>query len=77
MPDTDIKSAYEFADSVRVTIMESVCHFEELDLKVTMSFGIGKLDPAISAEENIKIADENLYKAKESGRNRVVAPSVE
>ena len=52
--------------------MDSVCHFEELDIKVTMSFGVTRLDPAKSVEDNIKDADEKLYKAKESGRNRVI-----
>ena len=37
-----------------------------------MSFGVTQLDPAISIEDNIKAADAKLYKAKESGRNRVI-----
>ena len=52
--------------------MDSVCHFEDLDIKVTMSFGVTSLDPVMSVEDNIKVADEKLYRAKESGRNRVI-----
>ncbi|MGN0690554.1 MAG: hypothetical protein ACI4KH_09060 [Oscillospiraceae bacterium] len=37
-----------------------------------MSFGVTQLDMSKSIEDNIKDADEKLYKAKESGRNRVI-----
>ena len=72
LPDTDITQAADAADRLRVCIMESVCHFEELDIKVTMSFGVTQLDMSKSIEDNIKDADEKLYKAKEGGRNRVI-----
>ena len=41
-------------------------------MSVTMSFGVTQLDPMKSIEDNIKDADEKLYKAKEAGRNRVI-----
>lgn len=72
LPDTPAEQAAEAAERLRVCIMDSVCHFEDLDIKVTMSFGVTQLDPAKSIEENIKDADEKLYKAKEGGRNRVI-----
>jgi len=37
-----------------------------------MSFGVTELNPALSIEENISIADGKLYKAKQEGRNRVI-----
>ena len=72
LPDTDIEEAAEVADRLRVDIMNSVCHFEDLDIKVTMSFGVTRLNPSLSIEDNIKVADEKLYAAKEGGRNRVI-----
>ena len=72
LPDATAEQAAEAADRLRRCIMESVCHFEDLDIKVTMSFGVTCIDPAISIEDNIKAADEKLYKAKEGGRNRVI-----
>jgi len=39
---------------------------------VTMSFGCAEINSALSIEDNIKIADARLYRAKETGRNRVV-----
>ena len=72
LPDTNIEQAAEAADRLRVEIMNSVCHFEDLDIHVTMSFGVTDIDPALSIEDNIKAADEKLYAAKEGGRNRVI-----
>lgn len=72
LPDTGDQEAAEAAERVRQAIMDSVCHFEDMDIKVTMSFGVTQLDPVKSIEDNIKTADEKLYKAKESGRNIVI-----
>ncbi|MGN0692989.1 MAG: diguanylate cyclase [Oscillospiraceae bacterium] len=72
LPDATTEMAAEAAERLRLCIMDSVCHYEDLDIKVTMSFGVTEIDPSIPIEENIKIADEKLYAAKEGGRNRVI-----
>lgn len=73
LPDTPLEKAVEAAERLRICIMDSVCHYEDLDIKITMSFGVTNIDPIFSIEDNIKNADEKLYTAKESGRNRVVS----
>ncbi len=73
LPDTNKEQAIDIAERLRTSVMESVCHFENLNIKVTMSFGLTVLDMDNPVEENIKIADERLYKAKEGGRNRVIS----
>lgn len=73
LPDTNKEQAIDIAERLRTSVMESVCHFEELNIKVTMSFGLTVLNMDNPIEENIKIADERLYKAKEGGRNRVIS----
>ncbi len=73
LPDKTLSGAAETAEGLRREIEASVCRFEELEIKITMSFGCTELEAARSAEDNIKLADEKLYKAKESGRNRVIA----
>ncbi len=41
-------------------------------LHVTMTMGLTEYDTHISLDENIKQADDKLYKGKNSGRNRIV-----
>ena len=68
-----VDAAKALAEKIRVAVMNSVCNFEGAELRVTMSFGCAAVDNKISVEENIKVADSRLYRAKETGRNRVVA----
>lgn len=72
IPGSNIQGAADIAERIRRNIMTSVCSFEGTDIKATMSFGCAELSPELDAEENIKIADERLYRAKEGGRNRVI-----
>lgn len=68
-----VDAAKALAEKIRVAVMNSVCNFEGVEIRVTMSFGCADVDNKISVEENIKVADSRLYRAKETGRNRVVA----
>jgi diguanylate cyclase (GGDEF)-like protein len=43
------------------------------ELKVTASIGVAMAHPDLSFEELVKRADESMYNAKETGRNKVVA----
>lgn len=72
LPGKDLTQATEFAEHCRKTIEASVCHFEDLDIKVTMSFGVSELNADLDTAENVKDADAKLYYAKENGRNRVI-----
>lgn len=72
VPTANLEKSAEIAERIRKRIEDSVCTFEGTDIKVTMSFGCAEIDPNVSVEDNIKVADERLYKAKETGRNRVV-----
>ena len=72
MPDTPIEQAAKIADSIRVRIMNSVCHADGNDIQLTISFGCWEMDGSIQAEANVKRADNRLYVAKETGRNKVI-----
>lgn len=73
LSNSSLSNAAETAEKIRKTIMDSVCDFEGTNIKMTMSFGCTEIDFSLSAEDNIKVADEKLYTAKQTGRNRVIA----
>lgn len=67
-----IESAFETAENARKIIEKSVCMFENNNIKITMSFGVSEIDVKRSSDLNVKQADELLYEAKKTGRNKVV-----
>ena len=73
MENVSLDGAKKIAERIRQTVMDSTCHFQGDALKVTMSFGCAEFSPALSLEDNVKIADERLYRAKRTGRNKVIA----
>lgn len=74
LPEIDRENAATFAEKVRQLVERSVFEFEDTRIPVTVSVGVATLTPEIEAPEDIvKIADERLYEAKNSGRNRVVS----
>lgn len=72
MVDADINKVKEKAESIRKEIEGAVCECFGYTIRHTMSFGVTEFDPKKSIEANISVADEKLYTAKESGRNRVI-----
>lgn len=73
MTDTDMAGCAENAEELRKLIEANDCVTEEYTVHHTMSFGVTEFDPSKSIEANISDADEKLYTAKESGRNRVIS----
>ena len=66
------------ADELRLRVEKETSEIKDLAdpnfvAPFTISIGIGYMNPRYTLEENIKIADEYLYEAKEKGRNRVVS----
>ena len=73
LPETDEAGAALFAERLRQKVEISTFKGPKGDLKVTISLGVSSipLNPAETALEMIKLADEAMYVAKHSGRNQV------
>ena len=74
---TPAAQAVQLADRLRTKVAEAPVVFEEHEIPVTMSAGVASLEdcgPNRDRESLLSAADERLYQAKESGRNRVVGP---
>lgn len=69
LESTVLENAARMAEKLRKTIMEY--EFPEVR-QVTCSFGVTSYSPGEKGETFISRADSALYKAKESGRNRVI-----
>lgn len=74
MPDTDMSQAEAVAERVRVTVAEKPFEISEtLMLSLTVSVGVSLNEEDHDTPETLlKRADIALYRAKRSGRNRVV-----
>ncbi|MCA9080970.1 MAG: diguanylate cyclase [Planctomycetaceae bacterium] len=68
-PQTDLKGAMERAERLR-RILTSTNIADRNDLRVTASFGVAQLEPGDDVAELLHRADQALYDAKRSGRNR-------
>jgi len=75
------ENAHQVIERLRIKLTELPCYHETLTIPMTVSVGmaITAADEQSTAPKNlellIKTADEALYKAKDSGRNRIVAAS--
>jgi diguanylate cyclase (GGDEF)-like protein len=79
MPDTPLESGISIAERLRKAIEDMVVAFEALEVRITASFGLSeftnvKADQSFEDHLNecIRIADDNMYKAKSAGRNQVI-----
>ncbi len=69
LPQIDLEDTLQVGEKLRKRVM----HFKFSDVQnITCSFGVASLSAADTVEKLVNRADKALYKAKESGRNRVV-----
>ena len=69
-PGKNLKEIHEYGENIRKVIEEHPFRFVG---KLTCSFGVAELLSGDLAKELLKRADEALYQAKESGKNRIIA----
>ena len=72
-PETDKKGAYIFAEKIRKVIAKTKFMYKKTRIDITISAGVAERKETNSMQETLELADKRLYKAKNSGRNRVEA----
>ncbi len=74
MPETDTASAAVAAERIRSAMETEPIPTRSGDISITVSIGVATMGPASgqTVEELIETADQALYEAKNSGRNRIV-----
>jgi two-component system cell cycle response regulator len=77
LPGTDEEAALQFAERVRQAVEQHTYKDEANEVRMTVSGGVASYpgDGVDHPELLIKRADEALYAAKESGRNRILRAS--
>lgn len=77
MPNTKVSKAKLVADRIREKIYQTEFILEKdgktVKVKTTVSVGISSFSKEMSPKELLSRADDNLYKAKRAGKNKVVA----
>ncbi len=74
LPETNLEGAYAIAEKIRKHVEQLVVKLENHEpLHFTISAGVAQYNPEseLNLEKTIQRADDALYEAKESGRNKV------
>lgn len=73
LPEAGRDNVLLFAEKIRGLVAGSEISFEDTRIPVTISVGIAQMTPSFTTPAMfIAAADERLYEAKRTGRNRVV-----
>ena len=74
LPETDGDKALVVAERLRQMVAQNCCDWEAGQIKVTLSIGLAELTPEDQEFESLlRRADDALYEAKRTGRDRLIA----
>ncbi len=76
LPETDLRSAEEVAQRLRVAAEQDLAQLGGLPQTLTLTFGVAGFAEKASIDACLKAADEALYRGKAAGRNRVVVAAL-
>lgn len=71
LTNMDIRQAYEFCERIRTDIAKTKIVVDDEDISVTVSMGLASISELETFDNYLNAADQYLYLAKHSGRNRV------
>jgi diguanylate cyclase (GGDEF)-like protein len=72
IPGAGTDGAFAIAERARIAIQHQACIVDGERLRMTVSAGVATSVPDMDADTLLRLADDALYRAKETGRNRVV-----
>ncbi|GAA0096591.1 hypothetical protein UT300011_00550 [Clostridium perfringens] len=70
--NTNLKNGVKVAEKLRKIIEKMSFNYGDLSIKITSSFGVCEISEKEDPFDTIKNADEKLYMAKMTGRNKTV-----
>ncbi len=71
LPETPLQGGVQLLENLRANIQQCPFHFKGARIEVTFSAGVSAFNAGDTAEKVFERADRAMYRAKESGRNRV------
>ena len=71
LPEAGLHNAVLFAERIRLLVEKQKFHFAGEDIQTTISLGVAAYKKDQDMEDFIRTTDEQLYRAKETGRNCV------
>ena len=77
LPETPITGVIHVAERLRKTFEQNRVQYGNQPISITISAGAQEYRASKNLEDCLKQADKNLYQAKASGRNTVVAGNSE
>lgn len=70
-PDTNLESSVKIAERIRIAVEATSFEYEGQSIPVTISIGAAQWQKEFDSAKLFEAADEKLYEAKKSGRNKV------
>ncbi|WP_404355502.1 GGDEF domain-containing protein [Methylotuvimicrobium sp. KM1] len=77
LPDTGLHQAEKVMDRLRIRISEQPIREDKISVTQTVSIGLTEVNSDEDIETAIERADEALYQAKQSGRDRVITAATD